>query len=329
VQYLAWLVPWVVGLGAFPTALHFMASGAFLFLVYNYWSQGIPWYLADSVRLGDYQGHLDYFQIACWLSVFVMLIFAWKQIRTRAAEGQSPQSPSSTRVLRFATGSATFVLLVFPMVGQARKDTMALPWAARQNLASFARSSQFSDLSYQLYRMGRYQDAVVAAQQSIELNPYTTAGYTNLAASYASLHLWDQALQNAQQALRLQPDSQLAKNNLDWILQQKQLGRGAPTTLPSRTAPGFLNLSVQDYKAGHFKECIAEAEEALRLKPDMAEAYNNIAACNSAMARWDEAISAAEQALRLKPDFQLARNNFAWAIQQKRIQAETGAKQNR
>jgi len=104
-----------------------------------------------------------------------------------------------------------------------------------------------------------------------------------------------------------------------------QLGRdslgGAAGSPVSPTAADFLNLSLQDYQAGHFKECIAAAQEALRLAPDMAEAYNNLAACDSSLAMWDAAIQAAEEALRLKPDFQLARNNLAWAIQQKQIQA--------
>ena len=57
--------------------------------------------------------------------------------------------------------------------------------------------------------------------------------------------------------------------------------------------------------------------EAIRLKPDYAEGYNNLAAGYEDLQMWDEAIAAAEQAIRLKPDFQLARNNLAWALQQK------------
>lgn len=38
VQYLTWLVPWTVGLGMVPVAFFNLASGAFLLLVYNYWS---------------------------------------------------------------------------------------------------------------------------------------------------------------------------------------------------------------------------------------------------------------------------------------------------
>ena len=304
VQYLAWLVPWVVGLGAFPTAIYFTASGVFLFLAYNYWSQGIPWYLADSLRIGDFQGHLDYFQIACWLSVLVVLAFAWKQIYTAASERHSPAFGRATRILHVSAASALLLFLVYPAVGPARSDTRPIPWSARQHLALFVRSVQFSDLSYQLYSMGRYQEAIAAAQQSVALNPASAVAYTDIAASYAALRLWDQSIPYAQQAYRLQPNSQLAKNNLDWVLQENEKAGGAPVPANSRTPLYFLNLSLQDYQAGHFNECIVDAKEALKLKPDMAEAYNNMAACDSSLSKWDDAIRAAGEAVRLKPDFQ-------------------------
>ncbi len=322
VQYLAWLVPWVVGLGALPTAIYLTASGVFLFLAYNYWSQGIPWYMADSLRIGDFQGHLDYFQIACWLSVLVILVFACEQIITSAARERSPSFRRAILILQAATAAALLLFLVYPAIRQARSDTKPIPWPVRQNLALFVRSTQFSDLSFQLYRMGRYQDAITAAQQSVALNPASAVAYTDIAASYAELHLWDQSIPYAQQAYRLQPNSQLAKNNLNWVLQEKRKASGAPASASSRTAQDFLNLSLQDYQAGRFKECIVNAKEAVKLQPDMAEAYNNMAACNSSLSKWDDAIRAAEEAVRLKPDFQLAKNNLAWAMQQKRSQSD-------
>jgi len=62
---------------------------------------------------------------------------------------------------------------------------------------------------------------------------------------------------------------------------------------------------------------VTAAQQAIRLKPDFAEGYNNLAAGYEDLKMWDAAIAAAQQAIRLKPDFQLARNNLAWALQQK------------
>ena len=78
-------------------------------------------------------------------------------------------------------------------------------------------------------------------------------------------------------------------------------------------AADALNRSLALYQQGRFDEAIAAARAALALRPDYAEAHNNLAAAYASKGMWDEAIRAAEEALRLRPDFQLARNNLAWA----------------
>jgi hypothetical protein len=101
----------------------------------------------------------------------------------------------------------------------------------------------------------------------------------------------------------------------------RRLGDGVgPAVSPPRTPEYFLNQSLAHYQAGEFDDCIAAAKEALKLKPDMAEAFNNIAACYASMRMWKEAIGAAAEAVRLKPDFQVARNNLAWADEQRRLE---------
>jgi protein O-mannosyl-transferase len=148
-----------------------------------------------------------------------------------------------------------------------------------------------------------------------------------MAAAYAGMKMWDEAARNAQEALRLRPDYQLARNNLVWALQEKQKLAGGPAPVPAAPAQAvvganagqLLNLSMQLYQSGKYPECIAAARQAIKIDPTLAEAYNNIAACSSNLKKWDDAIAAASEALRLRPDFQLARNNLAWAVQQKQL----------
>jgi len=99
----------------------------------------------------------------------------------------------------------------------------------------------------------------------------------------------------------------------------------AEVLVKRQPAPGnFLSLSLLYCRAARHKECIAASEEALKLKPDFAEAYNNIAAGYEGLEMWDQAIAAARKAIQLKPDFQLARNNLAWSESQKRKAAAAG-----
>jgi hypothetical protein len=73
VQYLAWIVPWVVALGRTATVAVYAASGVFLFAVYTFWSQGFPWYLADSNVVGDWRGGIVLLELLCWLTIVAML----------------------------------------------------------------------------------------------------------------------------------------------------------------------------------------------------------------------------------------------------------------
>jgi tetratricopeptide (TPR) repeat protein len=68
---------------------------------------------------------------------------------------------------------------------------------------------------------------------------------------------------------------------------------------------------------GRYTECLAEAAQALKLRPGWAEAYGNISAAFLGMNRWDEGIQAARQALLVNPNYQAARNNLRWALEHK------------
>ncbi len=109
---------------------------------------------------------------------------------------------------------------------------------------------------------------------------------------------------------------QLAVSENPADLDSRQLLQLTASEQP-RTPEHYLSLSLVQYRAQRFRECIDSARLALALRPDYAEAYNNVAAGYIGLGEWDNAVSAAEQAIRLKPDFPLARNNLAWALQQK------------
>ena len=91
---------------------------------------------------------------------------------------------------------------------------------------------------------------------------------------------------------------------------------------PSLTADQWIALSGTYHQQGKYLDAVGAAQSALYLRPDYAEAYNNIGAAYASLKMWDPAIQAAQQALRIKPDFPLARNNLAWALEQKRIGAK-------
>jgi tetratricopeptide (TPR) repeat protein len=183
-------------------------------------------------------------------------------------------------------------------------------------------AENYLNLSVVYDRNKKYRESIEAATHALQIRPDFAEAYNNIGAGYNNLGLWDEAIKAEQSALRIAPNYQLARNNLEWSLSQKAKKEKlelAPTRVPiAQTPENYLNISLQQYQNHDYAACIQAAREALKLKPDYAEAYNNIAAAYQAMGMWDEAIQAALQALKIKPDFQLARNNLQYSLEQKR-----------
>jgi Flp pilus assembly protein TadD len=76
--------------------------------------------------------------------------------------------------------------------------------------------------SFLLYQSGNFQASIDAAKRALLRRPDYPEAQNNLAASFASLHRWDEAIQAAHEALRLKPDFVLARNNLAWAEAEKK-----------------------------------------------------------------------------------------------------------
>ena len=103
-QYLVWIVPFLVGLPVAAVAAFLAVSGAFLVLVYTFWSQGVeqdlgvtdwrtaefwrmglPWHYANADQLGPWRGEIVPVEIACWVAVVVLFAL---QMRAARREGE-------------------------------------------------------------------------------------------------------------------------------------------------------------------------------------------------------------------------------------------------
>ena len=75
------------------------------------------------------------------------------------------------------------------------------------------------------YQAGEFAASISSARAALQLDPSSAEAWNNMAAGYASLHHWDEAIAAAQHAVALKPDFQLAKNNLAWALSEKEKAR--------------------------------------------------------------------------------------------------------
>jgi protein O-mannosyl-transferase len=91
-------------------------------------------------------------------------------------------------------------------------------------------------------------------------------------------------------------------------------------------AEAHYDMGLSMHKLGRLDEAIAEYRQALRFKPNLPEAYNNIGNALQEMGRVDEAIPQYELALRLDPDFVYGLNNLGYALQKKGRLMEAAAR---
>ena len=132
---------------------------------------------------------------------------------------------------------------------------------------------------------------------------------------YSSQNKKNEAIDLANDTMKIDPNDAAALQYA--VSPQKRIELALKLARSNPTPENFLDLSLVYYNAGNFQECIRAAQQALKLRPNYAEAYNNIGAAYNELKMWDKGIEACQKALKLKPDFELARNNLNWAKRNK------------
>lgn len=168
----------------------------------------------------------------------------------------------------------------------------------------------------------RTAEAVAVLLASLKVNPPHLLSRRLLMEIYAQHGVWKELKELARQTQALHPYDPAAPQFLRMEeAQQANLRKAEEDARAKPTAENYLQLSSQYHQAGRYSDCIAAAQQSLRLKPGSAEAYNNMAAAYASLHQWDNAIAAALDALRYKPDFEFARRNLEYASAQKAARA--------
>lgn len=178
-----------------------------------------------------------------------------------------------------------------------------------------------------LHSQQRTEEAISLLQTAMQKNNSDAEPRYLLMQIYNQQHDYTHLAPLVEETARLYPQDPTAASYhqvLDSFQQQIATAEAATHSSPSPL--NWLQLSLLYHQAGRYRDCIHAAELALKLKPDYAEAYNNIAAGYQSLGDWDGAIRASQQALKINPNLQIARNNLAYSTQQKRL-AQAGARQ--
>lgn len=264
VQYLAWLTPWIAELGAIPVALFIVSGSVFLLVVYNYWTLGMPWYLAIAYPWNTHQ----YFQVICWASVVLLTIAAWWQVRHRH-DFTIPFPQRVPAALGWSSaGIALAAGLIYPAIVHMRRDRLTVSPVYGEDDALYTEADVYHNLAIQLFQRGRKADSDAIENQAVAI--YTRAGTV------------------AMQLTRNQPArSTLVKpedlvdaslndyNNGDFA----QCVYDATESLKLRGGmpAAWNNIAVCNAELGRWDDAVAAATEDFRLEPESDVVQQNLA----------------------------------------------------
>ena len=82
-------------------------------------------------------------------------------------------------------------------------------------------ADEYLSQSLTFFQTRQYGKCIAAARKLLEIQPDSSAAWNNIGACYNGLSDWDNGILAEEHALRLQPDFQIAKNNLAWAQAQK------------------------------------------------------------------------------------------------------------
>lgn len=165
-----------------------------------------------------------------------------------------------------------------------------------------------------LYDTKRYREAEWVLERALSLSNADMDARKYLMKTFEALAEWDNLKLLAADTLKLLPGDPDARGFLeDAVNHKNKSDLEAERIKLSGNPEKYLQLSLDYYLDGRYDLCINAANQAITLRPNYAEAYNNIGSAYIALQQFDKALTALKTALNIKPGFSLAKNNLSLA----------------
>ncbi len=200
--------------------------------------------------------------------------------------------------------------------------------AEQEYRAALLRDSENAGIYYEiladiLNQQQKWDDAAAAASEAQRLNPNNDMAHNNLGVALGNKGDWDGEIAEERAALRLNPNNDMAHNNLGLALGNKGDWDGMITEehealrLNPNNDMAHASLGAALGNKGDWDGMITEERAALRLNPNNDMAHNNLGAALGDKGDWDGEITKERAALRLNPNNALAHANLGVALEQK------------
>jgi tetratricopeptide (TPR) repeat protein len=179
------------------------------------------------------------------------------------------------------------------------------------------------NLGVVLKSMGRMDEAIDQFQQALRIEPQSALAHANLAFALHSSGRLDEAIDHYRQSLRLEPYNATDHVNLGFALQSS--GRldeaislfREALRIDPKRIGPHIHLGAALQVKGRKQEAIDHYRQALQLDPKEASDHVNLGGALTRMGRVDEAIVHYQQALRIDPRLASAHIHLGIALQLK------------
>jgi tetratricopeptide (TPR) repeat protein len=178
----------------------------------------------------------------------------------------------------------------------------------------------YNNLGFDLWKKGRFQEAKENYQKSLAINPQYPDALNNMGFAFAGEKKYAEAIPYYEAALRVAPKQPEVHNNLGNAL--SELGKlneaveqyGIVLSQDPGHADAHNNLGIALAMQGKLEEAVGHFRASLRAKPDYAGALSNLGNALAAEHRFPEAILEYQESLRLNPNDAQAYNNLGNAL---------------
>lgn len=182
----------------------------------------------------------------------------------------------------------------------------------------------FSSRADAYYDKGEFESAIQDYNQAIRLNPNSAAAFNNRGLAYVATGQFDQAIEDYDHAIRLNPTYALAFCNRGIAYGHKGHHEQAIKDYDQAIkrnpacANALYNRGVTHHRNGQFDRAIQDYDQVISLNPDDAGAFNSRGNAYSDKKDYDRAIQDYDQAIRLNPHDAAAFYNRGSAYDDKR-----------
>lgn len=139
------------------------------------------------------------------------------------------------------------------------------------------------------------EQALSLYSQAVDESPEDVRGYVGLARCFSSLNQFDEAIENAEKALALDPSSAKAYHVLTYVsIMRKETGKSVlfaekAYSLDPDSYPSLVNLGLVNDEAKNHEKSVELYVKALKLRPDNSGIRYKLIVNYLQLKRWDEA----------------------------------------